>query len=180
MNKISCDTCMDLIPLVKDDIASGDSGLLVEEHIKTCETCRLIYIGEEQLESQIDDKIIVSKIKKQLSYYLIVLILLGSVLGMMLTNSMNMFYNALIMPAIGGFGYLLLKKKIALLPPCLFIFSTIWHLAQLYLMEGIPKGSNIFNLLLMSVFYSAIYTFFSIIGIVIAWLLQYAFRRGTK
>lgn len=30
MNKISCDICMDLIPLVKDGIASEDSGNAVK------------------------------------------------------------------------------------------------------------------------------------------------------
>lgn len=180
MNKISCDVCMDLIPLVKDDIASEDSRLLVEEHIKTCETCRLIYMSEEQLESQMDDKRIVSKIKKQFSYYLIALILLGAVFGMMLTNSMDMFYNALIMPAIGGLGYLLLKKKVVLLPICLFAFSTIWHTSQLVLTGEIASGASVPDVLLMAMFFSVIYAFFSIIGIVIAWLLQYAFRRDNK
>ncbi len=180
MSKISCDVCIDLIPLVKDNVASEDSKLLVEDHIKTCETCRLSYLGENQLESQIDDKIIVRKIKKQLSYYLLAFILLGTVIGIMLTNSMNMFYNALIMPTIGGLGYLLLRKKTAILPIGLFTLAFIWQTVQFYLTEGIPQGSSILDLFQMSLFYSGIYTLFSIIGIVIAWLLHYAFRRDRK
>lgn len=178
MNNISCDVCMDLIPLAKDGIASEDSRLLVEEHIKTCASCKLLYLGEEQLDSQMDDKIIVRKIKKQISYFLLTLVLLGTILGMLLTNSMNMFYNALIMPAVGGLGYLALKKRTAWLPLGLFCFTFLWQSLQFYFIEGI--GSGIFASIQMSFFYSGSYTFFSIIGIAIAWLLQYAFRRDTK
>ena len=32
MSKISCDTCLDLIPLVKDGVSSQDSRKLVEDH----------------------------------------------------------------------------------------------------------------------------------------------------
>ena len=32
MNEISCDVCMDLIPLVQDGIASEDSREAVEQH----------------------------------------------------------------------------------------------------------------------------------------------------
>ncbi len=147
MSKISCDTCMDLMPLVTDCIASEDSRLLVEEHIKTCESCKNVFMSADPSKVQMNDKIIVGKIKKQLSYFILVVILIGAVSGMMLTNSMNMFYNALIMPLIGGLGFLVLRKK------------TVW---------------------LTILFYSGIYTFFIIIGIVIAMLLEYAFRRDSK
>ena len=40
MNTISCDICMDLIPLVRDGVASADSAAAVEEHLKTCPACR--------------------------------------------------------------------------------------------------------------------------------------------
>ena len=38
--KISCDVILDLIPLVKDGVASDDSSTIVKEHIKNCESCR--------------------------------------------------------------------------------------------------------------------------------------------
>ena len=46
MNKISCDICKDLLPLVKDGIASEDSVQAVKEHLKECETCRNLYENE--------------------------------------------------------------------------------------------------------------------------------------
>ena len=41
MDKISCDICMDLIPLVKDGIASEDSCDAVTKHISKCEKCKV-------------------------------------------------------------------------------------------------------------------------------------------
>jgi len=40
VNKITCDMCKDLMPLVKDGIASEDSRLAVTEHLKECEDCK--------------------------------------------------------------------------------------------------------------------------------------------
>lgn len=40
MTKISCEVCLDLIPLVKDNVASEDSMNLVQEHIQECESCK--------------------------------------------------------------------------------------------------------------------------------------------
>lgn len=180
MSKISCDTCMDLMPLVTDCIASEDSRLLVEEHIKTCESCKNVFMSADPSKVQMNDKIIVGKIKKQLSYFILVVILIGAVSGMMLTNSMNMFYNALIMPLIGGLGFLVLRKKTVWLTVGLFAFTSIWQFIQFYITEGVSQGSSIFDLAIGSLFYSGIYTFFIIIGIVIAMLLEYAFRRDSK
>lgn len=178
MNKMSCDVCMDLIPLVKDDIANSGSRLFVEEHIKTCEACNIIYMGKEQIEIKMDDSAVVNKIKRQISNFLIAIILIGTVFGMMITNSIDMFYNALIMPIIGAIGYILLKEKAILLTVCLFIFSSIWHIVQLFSSGG--SRERFVDIVLAAMFYSAIYALFSLIGIFIAWLLKYAFGRDNK
>ncbi len=39
MDNISCELCLDLIPLVRDGVASGESQAAVEEHIRSCEDC---------------------------------------------------------------------------------------------------------------------------------------------
>ena len=46
MNKITCDICKDLMPLVKDGIASEDSRLAVMEHVNECETCKKLFESE--------------------------------------------------------------------------------------------------------------------------------------
>lgn len=40
MLNISCNIIVDLIPLVKDGVASDASTILVNEHIKSCEICK--------------------------------------------------------------------------------------------------------------------------------------------
>ena len=43
MIKITCDMCMDLMPLVQDGVASEDSIAAVEQHIKTCSECKSVF-----------------------------------------------------------------------------------------------------------------------------------------
>ncbi len=43
MTKITCDICMDLMPLVQDGVASEDSENAVKKHISECESCKKIY-----------------------------------------------------------------------------------------------------------------------------------------
>lgn len=52
MNEISCEICMDLIPLVRDGAASGDSREAVEQHILQCPSCRALWEGEKQPEEK--------------------------------------------------------------------------------------------------------------------------------
>lgn len=40
MIQITCEICMDLIPLVQDGVAAGDSVSAVEQHIQSCPQCR--------------------------------------------------------------------------------------------------------------------------------------------
>lgn len=47
MKEISCDVCLDLMPLVRDGVASEDSRGAVEAHIAGCESCRNLYAGEK-------------------------------------------------------------------------------------------------------------------------------------
>ena len=44
MNKISCDMCIDLMPLVQDGVASEDSRSYIEEHTAHCPACKKLFI----------------------------------------------------------------------------------------------------------------------------------------
>ena len=46
MYEISCEMCMDLMPLVRDGVASPDSVAAVEGHLAGCEMCRAAFDGE--------------------------------------------------------------------------------------------------------------------------------------
>ena len=71
MTKISCQVCLDLMPLVKDNVASQESRKLVFEHIRQCQGCKNEYESGNYTLPEMNDKRVIQKIKKQL--YLIAL-----------------------------------------------------------------------------------------------------------
>lgn len=179
MNSISCNVCMDLMPLVKDGIASEDSCILVREHLTGCEQCALAFGESTKPDLVMDDTAVLGKIKKQVTLFLMGSILAGTLLGLVLADGMGMFYNALIMPAIGGFGYLLLKRKAYLVPLGLLLFSSVWTSIR-EAVRGMLTYASTTEWILSSVWWSVIFAAFSGLGVLIAWLLHYAFRKEGK
>lgn len=177
MNRISCDVCVDLIPLVKDGVASEDSCNAVMSHIKDCEECRNLFDGVYNEIPQIDDKKVVSKIRNRLVFLGVVLILIGSVIGVALSESEGMFYNVLIMPIIGGISYFALRKKSYIVPIIMFAFVYIYHFIKyIFEMEEI-NGHQVILLLPVPLIWSIIYSGLCALGILIGFLLYIAFRR---
>ncbi|MGO3751671.1 MAG: zf-HC2 domain-containing protein [Peptoniphilaceae bacterium] len=179
MNKISCDICLDLIPLVKDDIASGDSRDAVREHLKHCDTCKGLYDDIDNSKGEMDDNRVISKIKKRLYFISIATIFLGAILGLALTEGIGMFYNVLIMPSIGAIGYFALSKKSYYVPITLFGFVYIWLLIK-FIGEGMLSHAPFISAILTPAYWALIYSGLSVIGIIIAFLLKIAFRKEKK
>lgn len=176
MDKISCDICMDLIPLVKDKVASDDSYKAVMNHISQCSHCKSLFEDKAYIYDkipEIDDKKVISKIRNELVFAGIILILIGSVIGVAFSESENMFYNILIMPIIGGFSYFLIRKKSYLIPIIMFGFVYIYHLVK-YMIEGGFEGTS---LLIAPLTWSFIYSGLCALGVFIGFLLYIAFRR---
>lgn len=184
MSKIACSVCQDLMPLVKDGIASKESCDLVKEHMKGCTVCQQIYYGdsnklheEDPHEGKlVDDTRIVKKIQKQLILGALGIMILGMFLGLVLDGGMGMFYNVLIMPAIGAVGYLALRKKVYVGTVILFIFSSAW-IAIREIADGAMAYSNIGEILTAAAVWSSIYTLLFIVGVMISSLLRYAFKK---
>jgi hypothetical protein len=178
MNQISCDVCLDLMPLVKDGIASEESCSLVMSHIEGCANCAAAYgvTKAAHAHASMDDPVVLTKLKKQITLLLLSVIFAGTLIGMALSDGMGMFYNAIIMPAIGGFGYMLLRKNTYLVPFGLFLFSFIWVSVR-EIAGGFLTYSSISDLLSMSALWSAIFAAFTAIGSLIGWLLHYAFKK---
>ena len=94
---ISCGVILDLIPLVKDIIASEDSIKLVTEHLKRGESCKLEFESYTlPNRTEFDDKRVVSSIQKKLFLAMSALLLLGAFIGMALNKNSNSNF----MPAI--------------------------------------------------------------------------------
>lgn len=176
MNKISCDICLDLIPLVQDDIASEDSRIAVINHLAECESCNLIYNTDELAESKVNDKRVIFKIKKQLYLAALIIIVLGIAIGVALTDGMGMFYNILIMPTIGALGYFVFRKKSYYVPLVIFVLVYFWLLIK-FAIEGMFAYTHVLAALLNPAYWALIYSGLCLLGILIAFLLEIAFRK---
>ncbi len=173
--KISCEVVLDLIPLVKDGVGSSDSSSLVNDHIKTCESCRSEFEAFEGVKNEqpgIKDEKIIFDIKRSIFITQLIILFAGAIVGAALSNSMGMFYNFLIMPIIGGLGYITFKKKWWLVPALVFVLSYLWQFISV-----IIEGGFALEALYYPVFLSSIYTFLVFLGIVISELLHFTFKK---
>lgn len=173
--KLSCEVVLDLIPLVKDGVASGDSSEIVNNHIKTCESCRNEFEAFEGVKDNlydIKDKKIIFDIKRSIFITQLIILLAGAIVGVALSNSMGMFYNFLIMPIIGGVGYITLKEKWWLVPILVFILAYLWQF-----ISGVAQGGFVLEVFYHPLFLSSIYTVLVFLGIVICELLHFTFKR---
>lgn len=177
LNDISCDVCRDLMPLVKDEVASNDSCNLVTHHIEQCDACRSLYYGQYQINTnQIDDTKNIRKIKRHLYFFGFVILIFGTLLGLNISNSMNMFYNFIIMPMVGAIGYAILRKKWYYIPTGIFLISYLWLFTG-YVIEYREITQELFTYPLLL---SPIYSFLSSIGILITALFYFTFKKEVN
>ena len=173
--KISCEVILDLIPLVKDGVASRDSEILVKEHLKSCESCKAEFQAMEGVQLKnpsINDEKIVFAIKHSIFITQSIMLVAGGFLGVALTNSSNIFYNLIIMPILGAFSYAIYKKKCYFTAIAIFLFTYIWQSS-----EGIISQGFSWEQLQYGLFFSSIYVFLIGIGVIIAMLLKFAFKK---
>ncbi len=172
MNEISCEVCMDLMPLVQDGVASEDSRKAVEAHVAGCEACRAQYKGKVPPAADADKAL--KKLQRKLRFAGLFLMMLGIFAGLALTAREGMFYNLLIMPVIGALGYLVFRKKTLYELPVLLV---VMHLA----VNGINWLRGLEFLDLYSIFFfTVIYIVLAQVGALIAALFHYAFQKEGK
>ena len=169
MIKITCDMCMDLMPLVQDGVASEDSIVAVEQHIKTCPECKSMFEG--QVPISFDSSIIIKKIQRKIRLFMGMVLMFGVFFGLSLTASSELFLNSLIMPVIGCIGYYLFRWRALYLTPSV-LFVTHFFTNSFGMMRG-TENLDVMSLIM----WSCIYSFFAILGIVIAGLIHFAFRK---
>lgn len=172
MNKITCEICKDLLPLVKDGIASEDSRLAVEEHIKVCESCKALYDGfvEEALVNP-DLERELGKLKKKLQTFSAIVLMFGIFFGLSLTASQEMFYNSLIMPVLGVLGYVLFRWN-ALYQVPMLLLGTMLGINYF----GVVRGMEVMAVMEV-VTWVGIYSVFVGLGVLVAGLLHFVFRK---
>lgn len=169
-NKINCDICRDLIPLVRDGVASADSENAVRAHADGCGECALLLDGKHvpALPPSESPRAML-RVKRRLTVLYTALMMLGVFFGLCITASEDMFFNCLIMPIVGVCGYLVFRwKALFALPLILFVSSVLIGAVGLSHGEG---ALDLITLLMMTV----IYSLFALGGVVIAMLLRFAF-----
>ena len=174
MNKITCDICKDLMPLVKDGIASEDSRLAVEEHVKECEECKKMFgeTAEQSLVPNVELEEEFGKLKRKLQIFSAILMMFGVFFGLSLTASQEMFYNSLIMPVIGVLGYVIFRWKAVYQVPLLLLVMQL-----LINFLGLARGME-YLAVIEVVMWVGIYTIFVELGVLVAGLLHFAFKKG--
>lgn len=174
---ISCDMIFDLIPLVKDGIASDDSIKIVHDHIKSCDHCKAEFETFETIDmgsTSIEDEKLIRTIKRSIFMTQFIILIAGAIIGVALSNSMDMFYNLLIMPIIGGVSLIALKKKWYLTPIGIFVLTYIWQTVIVIVSDGFYWSD-----LCIGLYYSIIYAALVGLGTVIVMLIKFAFKRES-
>ena len=169
MNEITCDLCMDLMPLVKDGVASEDSVAAVRNHIASCENCRALFSGDAP--PPVDTAKSFEKFYRRLQLFSAMVMMFGIFFGLSLTAGSGIFYNTIIMPVIGILGYVIFRKRALYFVPIL-LFVTHFVTNLLGLVRGV-EHLDLYSLLM----WTFLYSIFALLGVIVAWLLHFAFRK---
>ena len=181
MMKTECSIVKDLLPLYVEDMVSEETAQYVSDHLNICAVCKAEYdalksdgpltniekkpeVNTEQAKSF---KTIMRRMNRQFNSMAYALVILLIFLGFSWTGGENLMYNSLIMPIVGIFGYYVFRwKAIYKVPILLLIIDTFVCLFKLV------------DLDLYSAFlWTVIYSIFVFVGIAIAFLLHFAFRK---
>lgn len=179
MNEISCQVCQDLMPLVKDGVASEDSRDVVISHVAACAACRKLFEGVGDLKPQMDEKRVLAKIKKQLAFTALVMVVLGAFIGLSFSDSSLVFYNILIMPTIGALGYFALREKSYLVPMAMLPFVYVWYMLRYWFM-GVFGSEGLAGLFSAPLTWAFIHAGLAATGTLVAFLLHFAFKKEDR
>ena len=182
--KTECSVIRDLLPLYVEDMVSAETARFIEEHLENCPECQaeLTSLKEgaeleaiepkpiQKPDSSKPFKKIMKKMNTQFNMLAYSLIIFFIFLGFSWTAGENLMYNSLIMPIVGIFGYYVFGwRAVYKMPILLFamdMFICIFKLAEI----------DLYSAFLWTLIYSA----FVLVGIAIAFLLHFAFRKENK
>lgn len=112
MNKISCDMCLDLMPLVRDGVAGADSRAAVEEHLAQCENCRAVFEqGSVECDSEKALLKTIKNVQRVAAAVLVGVVLLGIILCEMVMQGSSMIFVLLCWLVVGLVRFALRRDK---------------------------------------------------------------------
>ena len=181
MVKAECNIVRDLLPLYAEDMVGPETAQYVEAHLAECVECKeefdslkngvdLAIIENKSVVSSKDAKsfkTIMKRMNRQFYSIAYAALIFLIFLGFGWTGGENLMYNSLIMPIVGIFGYYVFRWKAIYKVPILLliidIFVCLFKLVDLDLYSAF--------------LWTLIYSIFVFVGIAIAFLLHFAFRK---
>lgn len=182
--KNECKIVSDLLPLYIEDMVSIETKEFIEEHLKSCDECKgelsllkdtpLNTFDQSTTEKNLEEikplKKVAKKINLQINTISYLLVMFFIFFGFLSMNSADVFYNSLIMPIVGVFGYVVFRlKAFYKMPVLLLIINLLAYVFNLADVEFL----DIF-------FWTIIFTIFVFVGIIIAFLIHFAFKKEEK
>ena len=179
--KTECSVVRDLLPLYVEDMVSTETAQYVKSHLAECPECQaelesltagegLTAIEKKPVEDAAKAKPFKKMMKRMnrqfysIAYAALIFLIF---LGFGWTGGENLMYNSLIMPVVGIFGYYVFRWKAIYKVPILLliidIFVCLFKLVDL----------DLYSALLWTLIYSS----FVFVGIAIAFLMHFAFRK---
>jgi len=180
--KTECSIVKDLLPLYVEDMVSAETAQYVNEHLKECPECqkefenvkegRILPVKQPVLPdtSAKPFKKMMKRMNRQIYMFAYSLIIFFIFLGFSWTNGENLMYNSIIMPIVGMFGYYVFRwKAIYKMPVLLLLIDLAVFAFQLVEIE-FPNTLT----------WTLIYSLFVFVGIIIAFLFHYAFKKEEQ
>jgi hypothetical protein len=179
--KTECSIVRDLLPLYVEDMVSAETAQYIKTHLAECSECQreladlkecggLITIENKTSENATEAKsfkIIMKRMNRQFYMLAYSLIIFFVFLGFGWTGGENLMYNSIIMPIVGIFGYYVFRWKAVYKMPVLLLLIDLsiflFQIVELSFVETLE--------------WTLIYCIFVWVGVLIAFLLHFAFRK---
>ena len=181
--KTKCSIVRDLLPLYVEDMVSAETAQYVNDHLKECSECQkefenikeggnLPVIHRPVLPdaSAKPFKKMMKRLNRQIDMLAYALIIFFIFLGFGWTDGENLMYNSILMPVVGIFGYYVFRWKAVYKVPFLLLLIDRAVFASQLIEIGFPDTLT----------WTLIYSVFVFVGMIIAFLLHYAFKKEEK
>ena len=178
--KTECSIVRDLLPLYVENMVSEETAQYIKEHLKGCDKCQKEFENtkEGSVLPAIDPSVLrntstkpfkktMKRLNRQIYLFAYSLIIFFIFLGFSWTGGENLMYNSIIMPVIGVFGYCVFRWEAVYKVPFLLLLIDLAVFASQLIEIGFPDTLT----------WTLIYSAFVFVGIVIAFLLHYAFKK---
>ncbi|GIN90746.1 zf-HC2 domain-containing protein [Siminovitchia terrae] len=170
MNR-DCYIVEDLLPLYHEGLIQAETTAWLEEHLKSCESCRELSnlskdpVQKETIRSSVDNDQMFAKINLKLSVYQIIFVALSFFFAMK-TSLLNESFGFILTYTILGFVTYFFYQRLIIVVTIAFLPTFIWSLAQ-----SMNETVSILEAISGALFLALIHLLFAIIGSLVAFLL---------